>query len=109
VFGWRLLLKRLPTRAALSRCEILVNPHELSCVFCSLPIEDTTHLFFSCPFSQGEWQEVFKWLGKDITVGSEGWHHFMLFGDLFRIKDDGRVRYLIWLASGNHVKSTVMM
>jgi hypothetical protein len=30
--------------------------------------------------------------------GSEGWHHFMLFGDLFRIKDAGRVRYLIWLA-----------
>jgi hypothetical protein len=37
-------------------------------------------------------------LGKDFLVGSEGWHHFMLFGDLFRIKDARRVRYLIWLA-----------
>jgi hypothetical protein len=60
-------------------------------------LEDTTHLFFSCPFSQGVWNEILNWLGMDLP-GSEGWHHFMLFGDLFRIKDAGRVRYLIWLA-----------
>jgi hypothetical protein len=53
VFGWRLLLKKLPTRAALSRRGILDNQHDLRCVFCSLSIEDTTHLFFSCPFIQG--------------------------------------------------------
>jgi hypothetical protein len=98
VFGWRLLLKRLPTRAALSRRGILINPHDLNCVFCSLPVEDTAHLFFSCTFSQGVWDDILNWLGKDFLVGSEGWHHFMLFGDLFRIKDAGRVRYLIWLA-----------
>jgi hypothetical protein len=46
VFGWRLLLKRLPTRAAISSRGILINPHDLNCVFCSLPVEDTTHLFF---------------------------------------------------------------
>jgi hypothetical protein len=61
-------------------------------------ILEDRHLLFSCPFSQGVWNEILNWLGMDLPVGSEGWHHFMLFGDLFRIKDAGRVRYLIWLA-----------
>jgi hypothetical protein len=76
----------------------LVNQHDLSCGFCLLIDKDTTYLFISCPFSQGVWKEVLKWLGKDLPVGSEGWNHFMLFGDLIKLKDDGRVRYLIWLA-----------
>jgi hypothetical protein len=38
-------------------------------------------------------------VGKSLPVGEVGWNHFMLFGDLFKVKDDGRVRYLIWLAT----------
>ncbi|CAJ2635642.1 unnamed protein product [Trifolium pratense] len=53
VFGWMLLLNRLPTRAALHHRGILTNHHELSCVFCFQQAEDGNHLFFSCPFSKG--------------------------------------------------------
>ncbi|CAJ2652779.1 unnamed protein product [Trifolium pratense] len=53
VFGWSLLLNRLPTRAALYHRGILTNLHELSCVLCFQQAEDEKHLFFSCPFSKG--------------------------------------------------------
>jgi hypothetical protein len=33
VFGWRLLLEKLPTRAALSSKGILSIPHDLQCIF----------------------------------------------------------------------------
>jgi hypothetical protein len=35
VFGWRLLLARLPTRSALNHRGILLHPRDLSYVFCS--------------------------------------------------------------------------
>jgi hypothetical protein len=34
VFGWRLLLEKLPTRAALASRGILSNIRDLPCVFC---------------------------------------------------------------------------
>jgi hypothetical protein len=46
VFGWRLLLQRLPTREALHNRGILNNHFDLSCVFCLQHIEDCAHLFF---------------------------------------------------------------
>ncbi|CAJ2651419.1 unnamed protein product [Trifolium pratense] len=99
VFGWRLLLNRLPTRAALHHRGILTNHHELSCVFCFQQAEDENHLFFSCPFSKGVWNKVLSWLGTSLQTGVEGRDHFLLFGDLFKMKDKGRVRYLVWLAT----------
>ncbi|CAJ2678430.1 unnamed protein product [Trifolium pratense] len=53
VFGWRLLLNRLPTRGALHH------------------------------------------RGTSLQTGVEGRDHFLLFGDLFKMKDKGRVRYLV--------------
>jgi hypothetical protein len=49
VFGWRLLLNRLPTRAALNRRCILLNPHDLYCVFCFQYVEDFCTPFLSLP------------------------------------------------------------
>jgi hypothetical protein len=99
VFGWRLLLNRLPTRAALARRGVLANTNELQCVFCNQNEEDSIHLFFSCPFSQGVWNDVSQWIGKAIPTGLEPCDHFMLFGDLFKLKDDGKIRFLVWLAT----------
>ncbi|XP_045821935.1 uncharacterized protein LOC123914805 [Trifolium pratense] len=99
IFGWRVLLNRLLTRAALHHCGILTNHHELSCVFCFLQAEDEKHLFFSCPFSKGVWNKVLSWLGTSLQTGVEGRDHFLLFGDLFKMKDKCRVRYLVWLAT----------
>jgi hypothetical protein len=82
LFGWRLLLNRLPTRAALNRRGILLNSHDLRCVFCLSHNEDNAHLFFYCPFSNGIWNVVFGWLGKAYQTVVEGWNHFKLFGNL---------------------------
>ncbi|PNX92795.1 ribonuclease H, partial [Trifolium pratense] len=48
IFGWRLLLDKLPTRAALQRKRIISNPHDL----CFRSMEDASHIFLSCSFAQ---------------------------------------------------------
>ncbi|PNX85822.1 ribonuclease H, partial [Trifolium pratense] len=72
IFGWRLLLNKLPTRAALNRRGILTNPHDLPCAFCFQQIEDDTHLFFSCRFSKEVWRNVLLWLRHSFQPGVEG-------------------------------------
>ncbi|PNX86811.1 ribonuclease H [Trifolium pratense] len=52
VFGWRLLLQKLPTRAALVSKGIITNPHESSCAFCFRHVESCSHLFLQF-FSNG--------------------------------------------------------
>jgi hypothetical protein len=71
VFGWWLLLGRLPTRLALYRRGVLVNPQDLLCVFCSLVGEDIPHLFFSCNFTKNIWNEVSTWIGKNCPLGEQ--------------------------------------
>jgi hypothetical protein len=98
-FGWRLLLQRLPTRPALHRRGILLNPLDLNCVFCAQHVEDTAHLFFSCSFTKGVWEEVSRWIGKQIPSCVDGWRHFLLFGDLVKVRKGGRVKQLFWLGT----------
>ncbi|KAK2445049.1 hypothetical protein QL285_016023 [Trifolium repens] len=62
VLGWRLLLDRLLTRSALHRRGILHNSNDLLCVFCSLHDEDSSHLFLTCQFSKGLWNEIANWI-----------------------------------------------
>jgi hypothetical protein len=100
VLGWRLLLDRLPTRSALNHRGILLNPNDLLCVFCSLHIEDSGHLFLTCQFSKGVWSEIANWVGKNIAIVTACWNHFLLFGNLVNLKKGGgRVSRLIWLAT----------
>ncbi|CAJ2639614.1 uncharacterized protein LOC123915271 [Trifolium pratense] len=84
---------------ALHRRGILTNPSELSCVFCFRHREDGAHLFFSCYFSIEVWRNVLKWIGLSTPMDVEGIDHFLLFGELFKVKDKGRVRHLVWLAT----------
>jgi hypothetical protein len=51
IFGWRFLLDKLPTRSTLHYRGILLNPHDVPCIFCFINNEDRDHLFFSCSFS----------------------------------------------------------
>jgi hypothetical protein len=100
VLGWRLLLDRLPSRAALNHRGILLNPNDLLCVFCSQHIEDSGDLFLTCQFSKGVWSEIANWVGKNIATGTSCWNHFLLFGNLVRLKKGGGwVSRLIWLAT----------
>jgi hypothetical protein len=63
-------------------------------------VEDSSHLFFPCHFSKRIWAAIASWVGKDIPTGADGWNHFLLFGELVRLKKDGgRVSRLIWLAT----------
>ncbi|KAK2410047.1 hypothetical protein QL285_045438 [Trifolium repens] len=64
VFGWRLLLDRLPTRRALHRRGILTNSNELNCIFCHQHLEDCEHLFFNCPVIISVWELVYQWIGR---------------------------------------------
>ncbi|CAJ2650181.1 uncharacterized protein LOC123904681 [Trifolium pratense] len=54
IFGWRLLLEKLPTREALYKKGIITNIHERCCVFCYNEVEDTQHIFFKCTVSEQE-------------------------------------------------------
>ncbi|CAJ2668249.1 unnamed protein product [Trifolium pratense] len=99
VFGWRLLLEKLPTRAALAARGILTNSHDLSCVFCFNEVEDCPHLFFKCLFMQQVWRKIFSWMGCVSYHYVEGWHHFNFFGDIMKSKRGPKVKHLIWLAT----------
>jgi hypothetical protein len=100
VFGWRFILDRLPTHLALNHRGIILNSNDMSCVFCSLNVEDIGHLFLSCHFSVGIWIAISNWLGKGIPTGVDRCAHFLMFGDMVRLKKGGgRVSRLIWLAT----------
>jgi hypothetical protein len=99
IFGWRLLLSRLPTRMALARKNIIVNLHELSCIFYGEEQEELSHLLFNCPFSQELWKRIFKWMNVDFISFDEGWEHFFAFGALLENKKFEKARHVIWLAT----------
>ncbi|CAJ2677955.1 unnamed protein product [Trifolium pratense] len=99
IFGWRLLLEKLPTRAALHHRGILNNPHDNSCIFCYMQMEDCSHLFFNCSFVKGVWETIYRWLGQSLPTGLEGWNHFLSFGSLVKSRKGNRIRHLIWLAT----------
>ncbi|MCH80186.1 LINE-1 reverse transcriptase like, partial [Trifolium medium] len=40
IFGWRLLLERLPTREALHKRGIITSTNDALCVYCSMDVED---------------------------------------------------------------------
>lgn len=47
-FVWRALLNRLPTRANLSRRQVIFDPAAIGCVLCGEPLESEVHLFLMC-------------------------------------------------------------
>jgi hypothetical protein len=51
IFGWRLLLEKLPSREALFRKGIIANIIERCCVLCFNMEESLDHLFLNCHFS----------------------------------------------------------
>jgi hypothetical protein len=99
IFGWRLLLDKLPTREALHHRGIMSNSQELYCTFCFHQVEDAAHLFFLCPFASYIWEAIFKWIGKSINPTQVGRNHFNSFGALIKSRHSKRVRHLIWLAT----------
>jgi hypothetical protein len=99
VFGWRLLLQRLPTKDALNHRGILIDPIDLPCTFCFTTKEDCNHLFFHCSFCSYIWRRVFNWLGHNPLNGIDGWEHFLRFGNMVKASKGKRVKHVIWLGT----------
>ncbi|CAJ2644735.1 unnamed protein product [Trifolium pratense] len=99
LFGWRLLLEKLPTREALFCKGIITNNHERSCVFCFKEVEDIQHIFFTCCITSQIWQKIFVWLGTNVISFEDVTCHFTLFGELAKGNHSKRIRHIIWLAT----------
>ncbi|CAJ2668449.1 unnamed protein product [Trifolium pratense] len=74
MFGWRLLLAKLPTRASLASRGIITNHHETCCAFCFREVEDLNHVFFQCRFSEQVWRKICCWM-QVAHFNFEGWLH----------------------------------
>ncbi|MCI12807.1 putative ribonuclease H protein, partial [Trifolium medium] len=99
IFGWRLLLGRLPTRESLYNKGIINTPLDTLCVLCSNEVEDIHHLFFLCNVSQQVWLKIFDWMGIDPMAFQDVSSHFLCFGQTCKGKNSKRYSHIIWLAT----------
>jgi hypothetical protein len=99
IFGWRLLLDRLPTREALFRKGIITNTLDSCCVFCLNEEEDAQHVFFKCSVIATIWDKVFMWLGVNTIASNTISQHFLLSGQLLKGRKFKRMKHIFWLAT----------
>ncbi|GJZ53877.1 RNA-directed DNA polymerase, eukaryota, partial [Tanacetum coccineum] len=77
IFGWRVSLDKLPTRLNLSLRG--VNIPSILCPLCSISVESSSHLLFSCHLARSLMHKVVRWWDLDVQ-------DFNSYGD-----------WLIWL------------
>jgi hypothetical protein len=99
IFGWRLLLDKLPTRDALFRKGIITNSVDSCCAFCLSEVEDIHHVFFNCSVVASVWENIYKWMGVNPIGYNSILQHFVMFGQVFKGKKIKRLRHIIWLAT----------
>jgi hypothetical protein len=99
IFGWRLLLEKLPTRESLFHKGIITSTQERHCVFCFNWEENIDHIFMTCQVTANIWRAVLKWMGSNVTIVGTVQQHFLLFGDLIKGKHSKSVKHIIWLAT----------
>jgi hypothetical protein len=99
IFGWRMMLDKLPTKEALFAKGIISNHFERCCVFCSIEVEDTLHVFLNCHMISQVWDCIFKWMGVQVISPSTVINHFLSFGGIFSGKKTKKLRYIIWMAT----------
>ncbi|MFS7922786.1 putative reverse transcriptase zinc-binding domain-containing protein [Helianthus anomalus] len=61
IFMWRLLMKRLPTKVALLKRNILID--DSRCAFCGDGDDEVDHVFTGCAFAASVWNGILGWLG----------------------------------------------
>lgn len=84
VFGWQVLLDRLPTKTNPFRRNVLGGNQELTCVFFNEGVEDDAHLFLHCHCSS---QVLVKaWLGQHVVLPSSLLQCYSQHGGLFPSK-----------------------
>jgi len=62
VFGWRMLLNRIPTRDNLELRNVLSSEGSSLCVMCNLKVESALHLFVHCDVACSVWLKLMSWL-----------------------------------------------
>ncbi|GJX55522.1 RNA-directed DNA polymerase, eukaryota [Tanacetum coccineum] len=72
IFAWRVCLDKLPTRLNLSLCGLDIP--SILCPLCSITVESTPHLLFSCHLARQLWRKVARWWELEI-------HDFLLYDD----------------------------
>jgi hypothetical protein len=99
IFGWRLLIEKLPTNEGLYKRLVITNIQERSCVFCHNEVEDTNHIFFKCWGSDQVWRIIFNWMGTRCIEFVDVTKHFIHFSDLVTGNISKRLGHIIWLAT----------
>ncbi|PNX54946.1 ribonuclease H, partial [Trifolium pratense] len=81
IFGWRLLLEKLPTRKDLFSKGVVTNNSERSCVLCfkEEEEEDTHHVFVNCCVATQIWNYIFRWMDLSFISSLDVQHHFYQF------------------------------
>ncbi|GJS72292.1 RNA-directed DNA polymerase, eukaryota [Tanacetum coccineum] len=64
IFAWKVFLDKLPTRLNLSLCGIDIP--SIICPLCSITVESTSHLFFSCHLARQLLIKVARWWELEI-------------------------------------------
>lgn len=57
IFGWRLIIDRLPARRNLVIRGVINNPHDKIYIFCFNTAEDIHHVFITCPRIRLVWEK----------------------------------------------------
>jgi hypothetical protein len=99
MFGWRLLLEKLPTRESLFSKGVVTNAMDSYCVLCCNHVESMNHIFLQCHVSNSVWIIIFKWMGLTPITNASVQQHFLMFGDLIKSNVNKRYRHVIWLAT----------
>lgn len=79
VFGWRMMLNRLPTRDHLARRGILHSAHENACILCFEEEENLSHMFFQCRISTRIWNKVYQWMEMKVLMETECVDNYIRF------------------------------
>jgi hypothetical protein len=78
IFGWRLLLEKLPTKEALFGKGIITDMMEKRCVLCLNHAESIQHFFLHCNVSNIVWCNIFKWMGVSYLTSDSVQQHFTI-------------------------------
>ncbi|XP_058784991.1 uncharacterized protein LOC131659888 [Vicia villosa] len=98
IFAWRYILGRLPTRDQLNNRRILVGDRDCCYAFYFNAMENSNHLFVSCPFTSRILIKVGDWLGNLVTLTNVELRSYVDHFDKIKAIDERLTVEVIWLA-----------
>ncbi|XP_058767312.1 uncharacterized protein LOC131640988 [Vicia villosa] len=98
LFGWRLILNRLPTEDKLTARGIEIEETKKGCELCRTSTETRYHLFFECSFSHRIWDAVFNWMDSPHWITEKDFEDYPNSFKKVGRKETREMMYMIWLA-----------